>query len=149
MKPGTRVRIDGGAFHSGVITSVLPKTNDKVDERFAVPFPQTERRELYAIIAPDQGDGTHAMARSDSAICTVGHWVTVTRENGIVPSMSVSWRRLGTLVAYLRGSERSPSEAEWLDATMRLKANLQSPSKQLSMSLNQEWLPRLRAVVTR
>ncbi|WP_244549623.1 HlyD family secretion protein [Bradyrhizobium erythrophlei] len=44
LMPGTRVRIDGGVLHSGVVTSVLPRTTDKVDERFAVPFPQTERR---------------------------------------------------------------------------------------------------------
>ena len=41
MMPGTRVRIDGSSFRSGIVSAVLPKTSDKVDERFAVPFPQT------------------------------------------------------------------------------------------------------------
>src|SRR3981081_1036593 len=53
MKVGTRVRVDGASFRSGIVTAVLPQTSDKIDDRFAVPFPQTERRELYAIIAPD------------------------------------------------------------------------------------------------
>jgi multidrug resistance efflux pump len=149
MKPGTHVRIDGGAFHSGIITSVLPKTSDKVDERFAVPFPQTERRELYAIITPDHADGAQSAATPESPACTVGQWVTVTRDNGIVPSMSVSWRRLGNFVASWTGPERSHTEAEWLDATMRLKTALQSPSEHGALTPDQDWLPSSRAFVSR
>jgi biotin carboxyl carrier protein len=149
MKPGTHVRIDGGTFHSGVITSVLPKTSDKVDERFAIPFPQTERRELYAIITPDHAEGAQSVATAESLACTVGQWVTVTRDNGIVPSMSVSWRRLGNFVASWTGPERSPTEAERLDATARLKAALQSPSEHGALTPDQDWLPRSRAFVSR
>ncbi|GAC1330617.1 MAG: HlyD family secretion protein [Bradyrhizobium sp.] len=103
MKVGTHVRVDGASFGSGIVTAVLPKTSDKLDERFAVPFPQTERRELYAIISP--GSGTNGMAlpetaglRDQSTPCSVGQWVTVTKENGMVPSMSVTWRRLETFM---------------------------------------------------
>ena len=149
MKPGTHVRIDGGAFHSGVITSVLPKTSDKIDERFAVPFPQTERRELYAIITPDQADGALSAATPKSPACTVGQWVTVTRDNGIVPSMSVSWRRLGNFVASWTRSERPPTEAERLDAAVRLKTGLLSSSTPESMAPDQAWLPTSRAFVSR
>jgi multidrug resistance efflux pump len=46
MKVGTSVRVDGASFGSGIVTAILPKTSDKIDDRFAVPFPQTERREL-------------------------------------------------------------------------------------------------------
>jgi hypothetical protein len=103
MMPGTRVRIDGSTFQTGIVSAVLPKTSDKVDERFAVPFPQTERRELYAIITPEGANEAGAPGRqmqaSDAAACPVGQWVTVTRDNGIVPSMSVTWRRLGNLMA--------------------------------------------------
>ena len=103
MKPGTRVRIEGGGFHAGVVSAVLPKTSDKVDERFAVPFPQTERRELYVMITPDAAAERPTVEPTSAATpaCTVGQWVTVTRDNGIVPSMSVAWRRLGHLVASL------------------------------------------------
>ncbi|WP_375775949.1 HlyD family efflux transporter periplasmic adaptor subunit [Bradyrhizobium sp. ma5] len=150
LMPGTRVRIDGGALRSGVITSVLPRTTDKADERFAVPFPQTERRELYAIIAPDREDGARPVTKTtEPATCTVGHWVTVTRENGIVPSMSVSWRRLGHLVAYLTGSGRSPTEAERLDATDRLKTALRSSDQRAARALDEDWVPRSHALVTR
>ncbi|MDI3562378.1 HlyD family efflux transporter periplasmic adaptor subunit [Bradyrhizobium sp. Arg816] len=103
MMPGTRVRIDGSSLQSGVVSAVLPKTSDKVDERFAVPFPQTERRELYAIITPDGAGGDRTSAQqtgtADQSSCPVGQWVTVTRENGVVPSMSVTWHRLGHSVA--------------------------------------------------
>jgi multidrug resistance efflux pump len=149
MKPGTRVRIDGGALRSGVITSVLPKTSDKVDERFAVPFPQTERRELYAIVTPDHADSAQSAAMPASPACTVGQWVTVTRDNGIVPSMSVSWRRIGNIVASWAGPQQTPTEAEWLDATLRLKTGLQSPSEPGALMPVQDWLPRSRAFVSR
>lgn len=103
MKVGTRVRVDGAAFGHGIVTAVLPKTTDKVDERFAVPFPQTERRELYAIIAPEDPGSRNDAAQTAAAIpdstpCTVGQWVTVTKDNGIIPSMSVTWRRFETLI---------------------------------------------------
>jgi multidrug resistance efflux pump len=148
MKTGTRVRIEGGAFHSGVITSVLPKTSDKVDERFAVPFPQTERRVLYAIIAPDHAESPSLVATGSPA-CAVGQWVTVTRDNGIVPSMSVSWRRLGRLVASWSKETRSPTEAEWLDATMRLRVALQNPPDHVTVSPDQDWLRLSRTFVSR
>jgi hypothetical protein len=91
------VRIDGASVKSGVVRAVLPKTSDKSDEQFAVPFPQTERRELYAVIAPDT-DKTDAKLVADSGKqadgCGVGEWVTVTRESGVVPSVSVTWRNI-------------------------------------------------------
>src|ERR1700736_5506451 len=99
MKVGTRVRVDGASFGSGIVTAVLPKTSDKIDDRFAIPFPQTERRELYAIITPDnRTDGAglleRAVLQEQSTPCSVGQWVTVTKDNGMIPSMSVTWRRL-------------------------------------------------------
>jgi multidrug resistance efflux pump len=151
MKPGTRVRIDGGAFHSGVVSAVLPKTSDKVDERFAVPFPQTERRELYVIITPDASDQHGPETASVAApACTVGQWVTVTRDNGIVPSMSVTWRRLGNLMASLAGSDddRHAATVSAADADTRHagKAKLVSAFRSQPMpqtpQLNEEWLQR-------
>ena len=53
---GTRVRLSGAgglASGDGTVREILPKTSDKVDEQFAVPFPQTERREMYVLVAPD------------------------------------------------------------------------------------------------
>jgi multidrug resistance efflux pump len=102
LKPGTRVKVDGASFKSGVVNAVLPKTSDKMDERYAVPFPQTERRELYVIIGPDQANANTSSASNTTVAphaCMVGQWVTVTRDNGIVPSMSVTWREVGNLLA--------------------------------------------------
>jgi multidrug resistance efflux pump len=160
MKVGTRVRVDGASFGSGFVTAVLPKTSDKIDDRFAVPFPQTERRELYAIIAPDSR--TDGMVHPEAAVqheqptsCNVGQWVTVTKDDGIVPSMSVTWRRLETLVTSWSnkkgplqpegGSERK-REAGF--AMLAAAFRSASPAEHQSSGL-EDWMPRTDAVVAR
>jgi multidrug resistance efflux pump len=126
MRVGTQVRVEGASFGSGVVTAVLPKTSDKLDERFAVPFPQTERRELYAIIAPDNRRDGAAQAEvaglhDQSTPCFVGQWVTVTKDNGIIPSMSVAWRGFGTFLTSLSNSidANAPTLDERLAAAFR------------------------------
>ncbi|OAE97500.1 hypothetical protein AYJ54_35070 [Bradyrhizobium centrolobii] len=104
MKVGTRVHIDNADFKSGIVEAILPKTTDKVDERYAVPFPQTERRELYAIITPDERDSEVVNSEpvatsSETTPCTVGQWVTVTKDKALIPSMSVTWHRAEKLIA--------------------------------------------------
>jgi multidrug resistance efflux pump len=117
MKVGTRVNIDNADFRSGIVAAILPKTTDKVDERYAVPFPQTERRELYAIITPDdhQGEVTNsepAATSGETTPCTVGQWVTVTKDKALVPSMSVTWRRVERLAAsWYAGDEPAPADS--------------------------------------
>jgi biotin carboxyl carrier protein len=105
---GSRVRVHGAHFDQGTISAVLPKTSDKVDERFAVPFPQTERRELYVLVVPGRdtpSPGRRAEPAADEPIpgattsCDVGQWVTVTRENGWVPSIAGIWRRVRSTAA--------------------------------------------------
>jgi multidrug resistance efflux pump len=160
MPVGTRVRIDGNAFHSGAVTAVLPKTSDKVDERFAVPFPQTERRELYTIITPDGTAGYAASATAASTqnpVCTVGEWVTVTRDNGVVPSMSVTWRRIGDFVAsWIHGASRNAEAAPAAADTKalragiaQLKAAFRSPLQQQLPKSDEDWLPQTRSLVSR
>ncbi len=150
MKPGTKVRIDGGGFHTGTVSAVLPKTSDKVDERFAVPFPQTERRELYVMITPDASADTAAAepASAASPACTVGQWVTVTRDNGIVPSMSVTWHRLGHLVASLTDLDPPEPDAATRRAGLtKLESVLRSaPASVQQPELDEQWLPATRAV---
>src|SRR6202022_2275291 len=160
MKVGTRVRVDGASFGSGIVTAVLPKTSDKIDDRFAVPFPQTERRELYAIIAPDnRTDGTvHAEAavqHDQSTSCDVGQWVTVTKDDGIVPSMSVTWRRFETLMTSwhdkktpfhsVDGNEKRRREAGFA----MLAAAFRSAPQAERQSPLEDWMPRTEAVVAR
>ncbi|CCD87298.1 conserved protein of unknown function [Bradyrhizobium sp. ORS 285] len=144
MKAGTKVRIEGGGFHTGTVSAVLPKTSDKVDERFAVPFPQTERRELYVMITPDASDEKPAAQPASAATpaCTVGQWVTVTRDNGIVPSMSVTWRRLGHLVASLADLDASgPDEATRRAGVAKLDSALRSQPAAQQSELTNPWLP--------
>jgi hypothetical protein len=146
MRVGTRVKIDSGQFHSGTVTAVLPKTSDKSDERFAVPFPQTERRELYVIVTPDEKELAEASARSRDSQpdCAVGRWVTVTRDNGIVPSMSVTWRKLGDFAAFWSHDDNSNS-------TKQAKAADDQPGQQakavpmVDQATREAGLARLRA----
>jgi len=152
MKPGTRVHIDGGAYHWGVVRTVLPKTSDKIDERFAVPFPQTERRELYVLIDPDASSQHGAPENTSAAApaCMVGHWVTVTRDNGIVPSMSVTWRRIGNLMASWTGRDDGPAVAAMPAAnadirhagTAKLESALRKQPAQQAPQLTEDWLPQ-------
>jgi len=160
MKVGTRVRVDGASFGSGIVTAVLPKTSDKIDDRFAVPFPQTERRELYAIIAPDiRTDGTvhpeDAAQHEQSTPCTVGQWVTVTKDDGIVPSMSVTWRRFETLVTSW-SNKKDPLQPDDGNERRRetglamLVAAFHSASQAVYQSPElEDWMPHADAVVSR
>jgi multidrug resistance efflux pump len=160
MKVGTRVRVDGASFGSGIVSAVLPKTSDKIDDRFAVPFPQTERRELYAIIAPDnRPDGTApaevAAQHDQSTSCDVGQWVTVTKDEGIVPSMSVTWRRFETLMTSWHDREtpfRSDDGNERRRETgfATLAAEFRSaPHAERKLPDLEDWMPRTEAVVAR
>jgi len=160
MKVGTRVRVDGASFQSGIVTAVLPKTSDKIDDRFAVPFPQTERRELYAIIAPDgRTDGTFhpedAAQHQQLTPCTVGQWVTVTKDDGIVPSMSVTWRRFETLMTSwsntktpLQPSDDNERKRETGYATLAaaFRAAQQAGYQPPDLA---DWLPRTDSLVSR
>jgi multidrug resistance efflux pump len=160
MKVGTSVRVDGASFGSGIVTAILPKTSDKIDDRFAVPFPQTERRELYAIIAPDyRTDGTvHAQAAAQQqppTSCNVGQWVTVTKDDGIVPSMSVTWRRLETLMTSW-SDKKGPLQPDEGNQRRRetgfamLAAAFRSTSEAVLQSPElEDWMPRTDAVVSR
>ncbi|MFS8114230.1 HlyD family efflux transporter periplasmic adaptor subunit [Rhizobium jaguaris] len=75
---GSKVQVsaDGWArVADGTITRLVPRTTDRVDLDYAVPFPPTERRELYVYIRltePDQ------VVFRDSQFCSVGTWVDVT-----------------------------------------------------------------------
>ena len=52
---GTPVRISAAGSsipERGWVSEILPKTSDKTDQQYAVPFPQTERREMYVLVSP-------------------------------------------------------------------------------------------------
>jgi hypothetical protein len=97
--PGTRVSVSrsGQKAIGGTVTAVLPKTSDKVDEDYALPFPQTERRELYVLVKPDEPflqTVAAAPAQRQGARCAVGSWVTIERESGWTPSTSILFTRI-------------------------------------------------------
>ncbi|WP_439923547.1 HlyD family efflux transporter periplasmic adaptor subunit [Nitrobacter sp. JJSN] len=156
LAAGTHVRVDGAPFKSGIITSLLPKTSDKLDERYAVPFPQTERREMYAIVMPDQksGDGlrTESAEAGQSAPCSVGKWVTVTRDNGVaVPSMSVAWRQLAAFVtSWGSANAQSLHERNRKAGHARLSAKFrEAPQDRYALAKWKDWPARTEAVVAK
>ena len=56
----------------GAVSALVPRTTAAEDTSFAVPFPPTERRELYAYINLDDRAPVER-----SASCSVGRWVGV------------------------------------------------------------------------
>jgi multidrug resistance efflux pump len=160
MKVGTRVSVDGASFGSGIVTAILPKTSDKIDDRFAIPFPQTERRELYAIIAPDNRTGgtvhaEEAALQQPPTSCNVGQWVTVTKDHGIVPSMSVTWRRFETLMTSW-SNKRGPlqttdgNEGRRETGFARLAAAFHSASQAVHPAPDlEDWMPHTDILVSR
>ena len=79
LSVGSRVVIELSAWKApvlGLVSRLLPRTTDRVDLDFAIPFPPTERRELYAFIVPEKSDKNNT-----GNFCSVGTWVEVTRQN--------------------------------------------------------------------
>ena len=90
LRAGSRVGIEGAAFDRGTVMAVLPKATESFDERFAVPFPLTERRELYVLIRPERGaDG---LAKVGVTSCSAGQWVTVTTGRTWFSFASAIWQ---------------------------------------------------------
>jgi multidrug resistance efflux pump len=99
---GTPVTVSSGsgASQPGRVSEILPKTSDKTDQLYAVPFPQTERREMYVLVSLERPAGNPATDRlrpqARTSPCSVGQWVTITRENGWIPSASVAWKAVAS-----------------------------------------------------
>ncbi|MGH1587370.1 HlyD family efflux transporter periplasmic adaptor subunit [Methylobacterium phyllosphaerae] len=103
---GTPITISAAGLdvpRRGWVSEVLPKTSDKTDQLYAVPFPQTERREMYVLVSFDRSQSDRLdqrfAPRKRTSPCSVGEWVTITRENSWIPSASVAWRAVASAVA--------------------------------------------------
>ena len=138
LEAGSKVTIDGGAdgLTSGTVMEVLPKTSDKVDETYAVPFPQTERRELYVLVKPDRE--LRRTTADGEAQCDIGRWVTITDAKGWMPSTSVFWRNAGTGLNHAAQSMWSaiPNAWAYLDKAMFAQADA-SPQARRDQSVRQ------------
>ncbi|WP_246703615.1 MULTISPECIES: HlyD family efflux transporter periplasmic adaptor subunit [unclassified Rhizobium] len=78
LSVGSKVQVsaDGWArVADGTVMRLVPRTTDRVDLDYAVPFPPTERRELYAYIRLTE-PGQDVFRQSQ--FCSVGTWVDVT-----------------------------------------------------------------------
>jgi hypothetical protein len=116
---------------------------------------------LYAIITPDdRGDGAVrpevAAQHEQPTSCDIGQWVTVTKDDGVVPSMSVSWRRVETLITSW-SNRRSPlqrvddhSERTRETGFAILAAAFRSAAQSLPQQPDpKDWTSRTDAVVAR
>ena len=109
LSVGTPVRIYDparNAAQSGRVTEILPKTNDKNDQQYAVPFPQTERREMYVLATIDNAAGPPSVKDEQTNPqvtnpCSVGQWVTVSRKNSWLPSASIAWNAVTHRVTHV------------------------------------------------
>jgi multidrug resistance efflux pump len=99
---GARVAIDGlpsgGGY--GVVTEVKPRSSESADQHYAVPFPQTERRELY-VVARFESDDAEGAAAAGRETCLPGRWVTLSRSDARLPSVSGVWRNLRRAAGFL------------------------------------------------
>jgi hypothetical protein len=78
LSVGSKVQVSIGnepAPFNAVVSKLVPRTTERVDLDFAVPFPPTERRELYAYVTPD--DAIRKNSQDMAKFCSVGSWVTV------------------------------------------------------------------------
>jgi multidrug resistance efflux pump len=118
LSVGTRVIISGAGIDrpvGGAVQDIVPKSSDKSEDLYAVPFPQTERREMYVVVKPDADMALLRPTSIDGApngSCPVGKWVTVTRGDGWVPSTSVAWQQASSLVKSALATVFSPHDAQ-------------------------------------
>ena len=111
LSVGTRVTValeGDGRPVNGTVSEIIPKSSDATDALYALPFPQTERREMYVRVKLD----TPAALRADheaANACPVGQWVTVTRQDGWIPSSSVIWHKASGVVLSMLRNVFAPS----------------------------------------
>jgi hypothetical protein len=77
--------------------------------------------------------------------------VTVTRDNGIVPSMSVTWRHIGNLMAAWTGSDQvstapAAESATYREGVTKLQSALHAPAAEVPPQPREEWLTRAATV---
>ncbi len=123
-----------------------------------------EKRFVVAIFSYRQGQSMKvddtvqpepAAQHEQSTPCTVGQWVTVTKDDGIIPSMSVTWRRVETLVTSW-SNKKGPLQPIEGDERKRetgfaiLAAAFHSASEAVRQSAElKDWMPHPDAVVSR
>ena len=88
-----------------------------------------------------------------STPCTVGQWVTVTKDNGIVPSMSVTWRRLETMLTSWTGTNNpvQPNDGneKKREVGIAVLASALRSAHDAPQISRQDWMPRTDTVVSR
>jgi multidrug resistance efflux pump len=100
---GTRVSITSDGWpeaRGGTVVQVMPRTTDRVDTGYAVPFPPMERREMYVLVEFDDF-GPRRWARGFGASyapgvpCDIGRWVHVEIEGGMFSGFARTATRIG------------------------------------------------------
>lgn len=111
---GARVVVEAEGWPQtryGHIRQVLPRTTDRVDIGYAVPFPPMERREMYALIdlEPAPPDRLARGLRGRPAVpCDIGRWVSVEIEGGLISGFaSAALRFSRSTLAMIFGPARA------------------------------------------
>lgn len=117
---GTRVRIEADGWQEtrhGVVVQVLPRTTDRVDTGYAVPFPPMERREMYVLVefddrSPRRWSRGYESRLAPTVPCDIGRWVSVEVDGSFFSdATSTAWRWTRGLVAMIFGrAEASPAQ---------------------------------------
>lgn len=93
----------------GRVRQVLPRTTDRVDTNYAVPFPPMERREMYVLIDLEPAAPARAARGGRPAVpCDIGRWVSVEIEGGVLAGMaSAALRFSRNALAMMLGQARA------------------------------------------
>ncbi len=113
---GARVVLEAEGWSEarfGHVRQVLPRTTDRVDTGYAVPFPPMERREMYVLIDIEPGSRLRTVqdARGRPSVpCDIGRWVSVEIQGGFVSDLASAALRLSRQgFAMLFGQARGAS----------------------------------------
>jgi hypothetical protein len=106
---------------------------------------------------PDQksGDGLgtdSAGVTGPSTPCSVGKWVTVTRDNGaVVPSMSVAWRQLAAFVTSWGSANAQPLDDRNRKAGHALLSEKfrEAPQDRKALAKWEDWPARTEELVAK
>ncbi|MDE1993919.1 MAG: HlyD family efflux transporter periplasmic adaptor subunit, partial [Rhizobiaceae bacterium] len=127
---GSKVQVnaeDWGQPVDGVVERLIPRTTERVDLDYAVPFPPTERRELYAYIRLTEFARSAVQSKQ---FCSVGTWVDVTMPHEWVQRTEDYIREASTSLVGIAQA----SAAQWPAAQAGLSGMVRQSAEQLGLT---------------
>ncbi|AYG70092.1 MULTISPECIES: HlyD family efflux transporter periplasmic adaptor subunit [unclassified Rhizobium] len=115
----------------GVVERLIPRTTERVDLDYAVPFPPTERRELYAYIRLTEFARSSVQSKQ---FCSVGTWVEVTMPHEWVQRTEDYIREAST--SLLGIAQASP--AQWPAARAELSGVVRQSAERIGLMASED-----------